>query len=564
VLLHNLALHTVSTLLIFFFLAGTTGATGASAFVAAVFAIHPLHVESVAWATERKDALSGVFFMLALLAHAYYAARPSWLRYAPLLLAVAAGLLAKPMLVTLPCVLLLLDAWPLSRLRLGTRLVWEKLPLFALAAAVAVTTWMLQDAAGATSYGQSFGLDARVANAIDATVFYLQKSFWPSGLAAFYPFSTDTLTYSRVAAEALLLAIISGVALWSAGRTPALLVGWLWFLGMLVPVIGIVQVGEQGRADRYTYLPMVGLSIAVTWGMLAVLRGRIARGALAGAAGVAVAALAFSAWLQVGTWRSSELLFERAALVARESGFVQLRLATLRLRAGELEAAEQHYQRFFELRPEEGRARLVRFHLGMADQLLRSGDEPGALRRYRRAIEVDPNHPRANALLGMALLDAGAPLEARPFLMEARREWPETVGFHLGLAAAANIEGRFATAVWHWREALRLDSAQHSARNNLAWLLATCPDPNVRDPAAAVQLAEELVVVRPDAQPLDTLGAAYASAGRFDEALEQMARAIARAEEDDAPELASVFRQRLEQYARGEPWIEAPLAPGAP
>jgi Flp pilus assembly protein TadD len=164
----------------------------------------------------------------------------------------------------------------------------------------------------------------------------------------------------------------------------------------------------------------------------------------------------------------------------------------------------------------------------------------------------------------MALLDAGAPLEARPFLMEARREWPETVGFHLGLAAAANIEGRFATAVWHWREALRLDSAQHSARNNLAWLLATCPDPNVRDPAAAVQLAEELVVVRPDAQPLDTLGAAYASAGRFDEALEQMARAIARAEEDDAPELASVFRQRLEQYARGEPWIEAPLAPGAP
>jgi tetratricopeptide (TPR) repeat protein len=561
VLLHNVALHATSTLLLFLFLAHTTRRTGRSAFVAAVFAIHPLHVESVAWATERKDVLSGFFWMFVLLCHARYAEHPSWSRYALVFLGTAAGLLAKPMVVTLPFVLLLLDFWPLRRFgwppgRAARRALLEKLPLFAMAAGVAALTWWVQRTAGNTSYGEGLSLGMRLANAIDSIVFYLGKSLWPSGLAAFYPFSPDSVAPLRVAAGLLLLVAITLVALRGVRKLPAVPVGWLWFLGTLVPVIGLVQVGEQAHADRYAYLPMVGLSIALTWGAAEAARGVAAQRALALAGLAAVAALAGTAWVQVGVWRNSELLFEHADRVAPESGFVQLRLATLRLRAGDLEAAERHYRRFYELRPEEGRPRLVRFHLGRALQLLRAGDTQGAIARYRQALELDPEQPRASALLGLALLNAGQSAEARGFLEQALREWPERADLHASLARAAGEEGRFGEAADQYREALRLDPSLLAVRNDLAWLLATCPDVSVRDASEAVRLAEEVVQRKPGAQQLDTLAAAYAAAGRFDEAGDRVERAIELAEAAGAGQASRAFRERAERYARGDAWVE--------
>jgi len=473
------------------------------------------------------------------------------------------------MLVTLPFVLLLLDFWPLGRFgwppgAAGRRAVVEKLPLFAMVAGVSVVTWLVQQASGTMSYGAELSFSARLANAVDATVFYFQKSLWPSGLAAFYPLRLEGLPPLRVAAEALLLALLSLLALLRARRTPAVFVGWFWFLGVLVPVIGLVQVGEQAYADRYSYLPMVGLSIALAWGASSLARGRAQRRALALAGAVAVAALAVAARAQVEVWRNSERLFEHAARVAPENGFVQLRLATLRLRAGELDAAERHYRRFYELRPEEGRDRLVRFHLGMADRQSRAGNPDAALSRYRQVLEVAPDHARANARLGLALLAAGEPARARPYLERAVHASPGSWELHEGLAQTAAAAARFDAAARHYREALRLEPAQASLRNNLAWLLATCPDASVRDPAAALRLAEALVAEQPGAQELDTLAAAYAAAGRFDEARQAQRRAIAAAEMQGATAAARLFRQRAEAYARGDAWIEPAPEPAAP
>jgi hypothetical protein len=324
-LLTNVALHVGAALLLFHAFARMTGAVVASAFVAAVFAVHPLHVESVAWASERKDVLSGVFFALTLLAYLRYVERPgSRLRYALVLVALGLGLLAKPMLVTLPFVLLLLDFWPLRRWDRGV--VREKLPLFSLAAAAAYATYVVQGVTGAMSYGLAVPLWLRVANAIDATCMYLWQTVWPTGLAAFYPYDFAALRPLRLVA---LLALLGGATLAAflvRRRQPWWLVGWLWYLGTLVPVIGLVQVGMQGRADRYTYLPMIGLALAVSFGARHVARTRAAQLALATAAAGALAALSWVAAAQVSVWRDSVALYERAIAVSPRAWYPYSRL----------------------------------------------------------------------------------------------------------------------------------------------------------------------------------------------------------------------------------------------
>jgi hypothetical protein len=324
-LLTNVALHVTAALLLFHAFVRMTGAVFSSAFVAAVFAVHPLHVESVAWASERKDALSGVFFALTLLAYLRYVERPdSRLRYALVLVGLGLGLLAKPMLVTLPFVLLLLDFWPLRRLDRSA--VREKLPLFALAAAAAYATYAVQAATGAMSYGMAVPPVLRVANAIDATCMYLRHTVWPTGLAVFYPYDFTALARTRLIAELALLGGATLAAFLVRRRQPWWLVGWLWYLGTLVPVIGLVQVGMQGRADRYTYLPMLGLALAVGFGARHFARTRAAQVALATAGAGALAALSLAAAAQVSVWRDSFTLYERAIAVSPRAWYPYSRL----------------------------------------------------------------------------------------------------------------------------------------------------------------------------------------------------------------------------------------------
>jgi tetratricopeptide (TPR) repeat protein len=419
-------------------------------------------------------------------------------------------------------------------------------------------TLVAQRAGGALQALEIYPLAARILNAIDSYLVYVAVSFWPSGLAAFYPHPLDTLGVARVVAGASVLLVVTAAVVALRSSRPYLLVGWLWFVGMLVPVIGLVQVGLQARADRYMYLPLIGLSIALAWGASDLARGRLARRALAAAGAGALVALAAAAWTQVGYWRDSLTLFERVLAISPDSVLAHKRLATLHLRAERLEQAEHHYTRVYELQPEEGRPQLVRFHIGMADYLAKQHRFDEALESHREAVRIDPEHGRANALLGQALVMSHRPLEARPYLEVALREQPGNAYVHAAMASVAAAEGELADAVAHNREAMWLEPGLRSARNNLAWLLATSPDESLRDPAEALQLAEGLrdQAGKPSANLLDTLAAAYAANGRFEEAVHSAEQAVALAEAEGDLALAQTFRKKLSNYLSREPYIE--------
>lgn len=352
ILLENVTLHALSTLLLFHAFRRMTGAVWRSAAVAAVFALHPLHVESVAWAALRKDTLSGVFFMLTLIAHVRFVERRSLGRQAIVALCLAAGLLSKPTLVTLPCLLMLVDFWPLGRLTRpdGTldaaalrSAALEKTPLFVLVALAGVASVLAQSAAGATVAAVSFPLQDRVVNALAAYLDYLGTSIWPSGLAAFYPASVGEPRLGAAFAGLAVLAGVSFVALRERRARPWILVGWLWFAGMLVPMIGLVQVGSQSRADRYMYLPLIGLSILPIWaaGELAARRPGL-RGVVAGVGAAILVALSMVSFRQVGYWRDGVTLLERALAVTRDNPVVRANLAAVLEEQGRLaDAAAQ-------------------------------------------------------------------------------------------------------------------------------------------------------------------------------------------------------------------------------
>jgi hypothetical protein len=350
-LLTNVVLHATSSLLLFVVCLRLTGATWASAFVAAAFALHPLHVESVAWASERKDVLSGLFFVLTLLAYERYVRNASsYLRYALVLLCLGIGLLAKPMLVTLPCVLLLLDYWPLQRL--DARAVREKLPMFALVGVVSLITLQVQAMTGALAFGLDVPLWARAANAIEAYTLYFARSFWPTQLAAHYPHPGATIEPLHLAFQLVLLGGITTLAYLRRRTHPYELTGWLWFAGMLVPVIGLVQVGDQARADRYMYLPLIGLAIAVAFAVRDAVRGHRGRERAAlGLAVAAVLALGVASSAQVRTWRSSTTLFQRIIQVSPGYAFPYLRLGMIAAMETRYVTAREYFDLAFERDP---------------------------------------------------------------------------------------------------------------------------------------------------------------------------------------------------------------------
>ena len=475
----NVVWHVLNTGLLFWVLSRMTGARWRSLLVAGLFGLHPLHVESVAWVAERKDVLSTFFWLLSMWAYWLYVRAPRPWAYARIALAFSLALLAKPMVVTLPVVLLLLDFWPLRRWqgwqgaaprtlrgakprRAGgvaagvaslplRRLVFEKLPLLALSLLVSGLTMWAQGSAQAMIPLADLGFGLRLANAARSTLWYMEKTLWPSGLAVYYPYEHDPFALAVAGAlAAALLVLLTVGAMWTVRQRPYLLVGWLWYLTTLLPVIGIIQVGSQARADRYTYIPLIGVSIALAWGAQEI-SARWSWGVRYGrACVVAVLALCAAAtWVQLGFWRDSEALFRRALAVTEGNSVAHHQLGkALAVQGRRVEAVEQFGAAVSLLQ----QTHQSRFELGLV--LADMGNFEAAVVEYRAYLGTRPS-ARARYNLGNALVRLQRFAEAVPEYEEALRlqpDWPEA-RHNLGIALASS--GRFAEALVQYSEALR-------------------------------------------------------------------------------------------------------------
>ncbi|GFO60704.1 O-GlcNAc transferase [Geomonas silvestris] len=440
--LMSVFLHGVSAVLLYLLLLRLTARPWRSLVVAALFAWHPLHVESVAWAAERKDVLSGLLFHATLLSWVGYLKRPSSGRYLGALALFALGLLAKPMLVTLPVVLLILDAWPLGRLVPGEEggrpaaarsgLFVEKIPFFLFSLASCAVTIYAQHHGGSMAELRAVPLGGRIANAATACLGYLRQAFWPHDMAVLYPLPASIPTAQAAGAAALLCAL-TALAFWRVRRSPYLAAGWCWFLVMLLPVLGLIQVGAQSMADRYSYLPLTGIFLAVVWGTSDLLE-RVSWGGKGAAAlaGTVLAALGVATWCQVGVWADSLTLYRHTLEVTTGNYLIMNNYGAALNDAGRTEEAVQVLTRAIEVEPLDPSSY---YNLGRIRQVAYR-DSRGAAPLYQRAIELRPNYLDAQINLGGALNEMGRPAEARQLLERA-----------LGLPGADRADLRFNLAV---------------------------------------------------------------------------------------------------------------------
>jgi protein O-mannosyl-transferase len=471
----NLVLHIANTLLLFLALLRMTGALWRSAFVAMLFAVHPLHVESVAWISERKDVLSTLFFLLALNAYTTYVRRPGshsrWLSYFLVLLSLALGLLAKPMLVALPFVLLLLDVWPLERVSARNLanlpastwlpLVIEKLPLFGLAAASSTVTYLVQQRGGAVTAFSVLPLGTRLANAVLAYVVYIRQMLWPAHLAVFYPFPRE-VRVSWVVVALLTLACISGLVL-RFRRYPYLLVGWFWYVGTLIPVIGLIQVGMQARADRYTYVPLIGLFIIIAWGVPDLLSRRPTWNRVMPATALAVTlACGVMAQDQVRSWENSMTLWIRALEANPDNYRAHEEVGAMLANQGKSDEASEHFQECVRLEPSFPEAR---YNLGLA--LASKGRMEEAIEQYTEAVRLKPDFVEAQNGLGLALVALRKFHDASLHFAEAVQLRPDDALSHIYLGGALASTGRFDEAVRQFQEVLRIDPKNEQALSAL-------------------------------------------------------------------------------------------------
>lgn len=532
----NVAFHAVNSVLLYLLLVRMTAACWRSAVVAALFALHPLHVESVAWIAERKDVLSTMFALLTIHAYVSYVRWPSALRYLLVAVLFLLGLMSKPMLVTLPFVLLLLDYWPLGRRVLaplavrqlqaagppsGTRLarlLLEKLPLLAMAAASSVITCIAQQQKGAMAMlGGDVTPPVRLANALVSYVAYLGKTIWPQPLIVFYPYVPDR-PWWQPATAALLLIAVTGLAIWLWRTRPYVAVGWFWYLGALVPVIGLIQVGGQSMADRYTYFPLVGIFILAVWAAADLLVGQ--QYGRAGACALATASILACMLLtvrQVARWTNTMSLFQYTLTITPDNAVAHDNLGDVLMRENRNEEAEVH---------------------------------------FREVVRLDPQRrPSAHCNWGMTLSNRKRWPEAVEHFHEALRLNPEMAVAHNNLAMALVQLGRPREVIEHLEEAARLAPDEPEVMRNLAWALATCPDRNLRNAAKAVELAERALALPDGRQPesLEALAVAYAETGRPAEAVKAANEAIGLAVKQNKPALAEAIRAKIPLYRAGTP-----------
>ena len=466
----NVLLHALAAIILFLALRQLTQTLWPSAFVATLFAIHPLRVGSVAWVSERKDVLSGVFFMLTLWAYARYvqSKRPTSSQYALVALFFALGLLCKPTLVTLPFVLLLLDYWPLRRFpgKSFGALILEKIPLFALSIASCFATLVAQDRAIIAVHQLTF--PERIGNAMIAYLAYIGQMFWPVGLSVVYPYPDGVNMALALLAFAVLL-VVSVLFFIRRDKYPFLLIGWLWFLGVLVPMIGIVQVGAQAKADRYTYLSHIGLYILVTWGAVELFR-RWPRGraVLIEVAVVVVVALTAASCIQAGYWQNSEKLWNQALVNTTNNHIAESNLGDVLNKKGQWDQAELHLRKAIQIYPDYPEANN---NLGYA--LANKGNWKDAMVSYRAALKVRPNYVKAHNNLGIALSEQGKTDEALAEFRAALRLDPNYPDAHYNMAAALFRVGRRDEAIVQLRETLRLKPDDKEVREQLGKLGVT-------------------------------------------------------------------------------------------
>lgn len=562
--LTNIILHALTSSLLFLFLRWTTGTLWPSAAVAGLFLVHPLRVESVAWISERKDVLAGVFWMLTLIAYATYVRLPKLWPYCLLLITFALGLAAKQMLVTLPLVLLLLDWWPLGRFKTvsGKRLVLEKLPLLALAFLAGLLTLLAQTRVEHTL--ETLSLRARILNALVAYWRYLGKSFWPADLCFLYLHPGDSLsTFAGLAAGLGLVALTLVVLSPWVRQRPYLAVGWLWFLVTLLPVIGLIQVGNQAIADRYTYIPQIGLWLILAWGLrdlLTQMQSEGVRFVVATAAAGVLGALVVLTWFQVSTWRDPYSVWSQVVAVEPTNYLAHNNLGQLLADAGHLEEAEEHLTRAVNIAPG---FTVGYWNLGTIRQ--RKQDWKGAAEAFEHGLRLHQDHFEMRRLLARAYLLQERFDEAERELRRLVERNPEDVNTVFYLAWALANQHREEEADTWFRRGLNKAPDWPTAMAQGAWLLATHPELAKRNGSLALfQIRLAIRALRavernPDVNALEALAAALAECGDFEAAVQHQNQAL---QQTGLPaERRAEMDVRLQLYRQNRPYRTTNLMP---
>jgi len=591
----NVLLHIASTLLLFLWLQRITAAKWRSALVAGLFALHPLHVQSVAWIAERKDVLSMLFWMLTLWSYGRHAKREGGIRYFLALLFLTLGLMAKPMLVTLPCVLLLIDYWPLKRFaeKKPAALILEKIPFFILSAAVSVITLAVQKRHAMASLGE-FPLSSRLENTVVSYMAYLGKTLCPFNLAVIYPYNIHPAPLQVIVAT-LSLALISGYIVFLRKQRPYLLTGWLWFLGTLLPVIGIIQVGDQAMADRYAYIPSIGLFIMIAWGSADIGNAlKIPTTPRAVLTALALAACALITRMQLPYWHDSIALFEHAICCTADNNIAQDLLGRAFADQQQHDQAVIHYGAALQIQPSDPKTwnnmGLSLLAMGRLDEAIhacqealrlnpnfedarnnlavalnQAGRSDEAIKQFSEALRLDPGNPGTHYNLGNLYMNTGSLDEALAQYSEALRLNPGFAEAHSSIAIILLAEGKVPDAINHYATALQLQPDNLQAMNALAWIYATSADAGFRNDNEAILLAEQACKITGLNNPgaLDILAAAYANAGRFSDAVRTASQALALADASGQVQLSQLINSRLALYNAGRPY-RAPIIPATP
>jgi tetratricopeptide (TPR) repeat protein len=538
-LLTNLLFHIANTLLLFFFFLRTTQALGPSFLVAALFALHPLHVESVAWVSERKDVLSTFFWLLTMWAYVWYVKSPEMRRYLAVLVCFILGMMSKSMLMTLPFVLLLLDFWPLGRWQFigstGTspakirkrrtdqrillrRLILEKVPLLVLVLLFGVVTFYAQKESGAVQSLGNFPFTSRLTNALVAYVSYMKMMIWPSQLAVYYPLVQDDLRLWQGMAAGVILLFLSLVMIWQARRSPYLLMGWLWYLGTLVPVIGLVQIGGQALADRYTYVPLIGLFLIVAWGLRDLTAGWRGVKTLAPVGiGILLSAQAICTWRQVGYWHDAQSLYEHTLRITRNNYLIHYNLGNIFYAQGKLDQAIPHFRASLRIKPT-----YVKPYNNLGLALFDQGKVDQAISFYNEAIKIQPDYATAHNNLGVALASRGNVEQAISHYTEALRIQPDYAKCHYNLGLALYAQGKVDAAISHYNESLRLQPDFAKAHYNLGLALHA----QGKADAAISHFSESLRLKPGFAKAHNNLGVALASQGEVEQAIRHYRQAL--------------------------------------
>lgn len=610
--LTNLLFHIVNTLLLFWVLKKMSKAMWSSVFVAAAFALHPLHVESVAWIAERKDVLSGLFLMLTIAAYIFYTKNTSFVKYLLVFFVFVLGLMAKPMIVTLPFVLLLLDYWPLNRLRWRT--VLEKIPLFILTAVSCIVTYVIQQRQGATGLIKDLPVQYRLANAVVSYLRYIGKTVYPKHLAVLYPHPVDGLTMYQLIISLVVLICISGIIFYTAKHRRYLAVGWFWFIGTLVPVIGIVQVGYQAMSDRYTYLPSIGLFIIAGFSAAEIVdrwpNRKVTFGALAV---LLLSGMLICTRTQVKHWQNNITLFEHAIKVTRNNAVMHNNLGTVFSKRWKMDEAISHYKKALQIEPDYA---LAHKNLGVVYNTRKNNSaaiihlqkaislEPGlndayyylakafrsqrrfdkAEKYYRMALKFDNDKAKVFNNLGVVLNLQGKTKEAIESFRQSLQLNDDDARTHNNMAVTLESQGMLDKAIDHYRKAVQLEQDYTKAHNNLgmalkiqgkfsealehfrkaaylnpnwpeplvemAKILSAHPDPNLRDINQAVGLVARAAELTEyqDIAILEVLASTYAAGDQFDQAVKTAETALKIASDADDEESTERISRQLQLY----------------